>query len=150
MPVNDRDRRALLWGGAIVAVLLLYLLLRGGNSGPPAERVQADIAATTPADQPATYAAPVQPQVVAAPVPVVTAPSVDASQLHLYGILSRGAVIGMADGTQRFVPVGREIVPGVTLRGVDVHHIILATPSGEVRLGFDNSAQPQPAAQPTP
>ena len=71
----------------------------------------------------------------------------DASQLRLFGMLSRGAVIGMADGTQRFVPVGREIVPGVTLRGVDVHQAILATPSGEVRLGFDVAAQPQAAAR---
>jgi hypothetical protein len=97
---------------------------------------------------PATYAGPVQPPVAAAPVAV--APSVDASQLHLIGNLSRGAVIGMADGTQRFVPVGREILPGVTLRAVDVHQIILATPSGEARLGFDTPAQPQPAAIPTP
>jgi hypothetical protein len=118
---------------------LLYLLLRGGDSGAPAEPIQADIAATMPAAQPATYATPVQPPAIAAPVAVT--PSVDVSQLHLFGLLSRGAVIGMADGTQRFVPVGREIVPGVTLRGVDVHHIILATPSGEVRLGIDNPAQ---------
>jgi hypothetical protein len=148
MPLSSRDRRALLWGGAIVAVLLLYLLLRGGDSRPKAELVQADIAATAPAGQPAAYAAPAQPPMAAAPVALV--PSVDASQLHLSGILSRGAVIGMADGSQRFVPVGREVVPGVTLRAVDVHHAILATPSGEVRLGFDTPAQPQPAAVPTP
>jgi len=156
MPLNDRDRRALLWGGGVIAVLLLYLLLRGGDSGAPAEPIQADIAATMPAAQPATYATPVQSPVIAAPVAVT--PSADVSQLHLFGILSRGAVIGMADGTQRFVPVGREIVPGVTLRGVDVHHAILATPSGEVRLGIDNPAQNSavtaPAAQsgtpPTP
>jgi hypothetical protein len=144
--LSARDRRALLWGGGIVAVLLLYLLLRGGDSGAPADRVQADIAATTPADQPATNATPVQPPVIAAPVAV--APSVDVSQLHLFGLLSRGAVIGMADGTQRFVPVGREIAPGVVLRGVDVHLAILATPSGEVRLGIDVPAQPQAGIQP--
>jgi hypothetical protein len=57
-------------------------------------------------------------------------------------------VIGMADGTQRFVPVGREIVPGVILRRIEVHHAILATGTGEVRLGFDSAAQPQPAFQP--
>ena len=140
MQPSQRDRRALLWGGAVIAVLLLYLLLRGGDSSPPAERVQADTA-----EQPATYAQPVLPPPVAA-APVAVAQSVDVSQLHLFGILSRGAVIGMADGTQRFVPVGREILPGVTLRAVDVHYIILATPSGEVRLGFD--APTQPAAAP--
>jgi len=148
MPLNERDRRALLWGGAVIVLLLLYLLLRGDDSSPKSEPVQADIAATMPAGPPATYAAPVQPPAAAAPVAV--APTVDASQLHLFGILSRGAVIGMADGTQRFVPVGREIVPGVILRGVDVHQIILATPSGEIRLGFDVSGQPQSSAASAP
>src|SRR4051794_17159264 len=124
MPLDRRDRRALLWGGAVVAILLLYLLLRGGDSGAPADRVQADIAATMPPAPPATYAAPVQPASVAAPT-VTVAPSADVSQLQLYGILSRGAVIGMADGTQRFVPVGREIAPGVVLRRVDVRQVIL-------------------------
>jgi hypothetical protein len=146
---SDRNRRALLWGGGVIAVLLLYLLLRGGDSGPSSEPVQADIAATTPAEQPATYAQPVVPSPAAA-APVAVAPPVDVSQLHLFGLLSRGAVIGMPDGTQRFVPVGREIVPGVTLRGVDVHHAILATPSGEVRLGFEAAAQPQVPAVAAP
>ena len=148
MPLNDRDRRALIWGGAVIVILLLYLLLRGGDSSPKSEPVQADIVATMPAGPPATYATPVQPPVAA--VPVVVAPTVDVSRLRLFGILSRGAVIGMADGTQRFVPVGREVVPGVILRGVDVHHIILATPSGEVRLGFDTAAQPPATTTPTP
>jgi hypothetical protein len=138
MPLSGRDRRALLWGGAAVAVLLLYLLLRdGGSAPPPAEQIQADVQATIPESPPPVVA-------VAPPVAVVAAtPMVDVSQLHLVGLLSRGALIAMADGSQRFVPVGREVVPGVTLRGVDVHHAILATPSGEVRLGFDAAAQPQ-------
>ena len=138
-PSGTRDRRALLWEGAAIAILLLYLLTRGGSAPPPDDPVQNDISATMPA-------APAPPVVVApsVPVPVVVAPTpgVEVSQLHLVGLLSRGAVIAMADGTQRFVPVGREIVPGVILRGVDVHQAILATSSGEVRLGFDAAAQP--------
>jgi hypothetical protein len=136
--LSDRDRRALLWGGAAVAVLLLYLLLRdGGSAPPPAEQIQADVQATMPESPP--------PVVAVAPPPVVVAatPVVDVSQLHLVGLLSSGAVIAMADGSQHFVPVGREVVPGVTLRGVDVHQAILATGAGEVRLGFDAGAQPQ-------
>jgi hypothetical protein len=81
--------------------------------------------------------------VVAVAAPVPAAPSADVSQLRLHGILSRGAVIGMADGTQRFVPIGREFLPGVILRGVEVHHIVLATGAGERRLGFDGIAQQQ-------
>src|SRR3954468_14999117 len=130
MQLSQRDRRVLLWGGGVIAILPLYLLSRGGGSGPPAARVHADVAAVPVAGQPATYATPMAPPVVAAPVavaPVPAAPVTDVSQLRLFGLLSRGAVIGMADGTQRFIPIGREIVPGVTLRGVDVHHAILAT-----------------------
>jgi hypothetical protein len=145
MPVSDRDRRALLGGGAVIAVLLLYLLIRGGGSGPPPEPVVTEVQATLPAAP-----APVAP--ASAPVvmvtPVVVTPAANLSQLRLVGIFSRGAVIAMADGTQRFVPVGREFLPGVTLRGVELHHAILATPSGEVRLGFDSAAPPQAASQP--
>ena len=88
----------MLWGGAAIAVLLLYLLLRGGDSGAPAEPVQADAPAALP---------PAPPPVVAVAAPVAAVPAADVSQLRLVGLLSRGAVIAMADGTQRFVPVGR-------------------------------------------
>jgi hypothetical protein len=154
--LSRRDKRALSGGSGVIAILLLYLLLRGGDPGPRAEPLPGDTVATVTVDQPATYATPAQPPVVAVPVaiapvtvapvvaaPVAVAPNGDASQLRLYGVLSRGAVIGMPDGTQRFVPIGREILPGVTLRGVDLHHAILATAGGEVRLGFDIAAQPQ-------
>lgn len=143
MPLSDRDRRALLWGGAIVAVLVLYLLLRGSGPAPPPEPVPADVQATTPVAPPPVIAA-------APPVTVAAAPAADVSQLRLFGLLSRGAVIGMADGTQRFVPVGRVILPGVTLARVEVHHAILTTPSGEVRLGFDGVAQPRAASAAPP
>lgn len=152
MPLSDRDRRALLWGGAAIAILLLYLMLRGGDSGRQAEAVQPDIVAVAPAaEQPATYTTPTQPQVVSAPVtvtPVAVAPAADVSQLRLFGLLSRGAVIGMADGTQRFVPIGREIVPGVILARVEVHHAVLNAAGGEIRLGFDGIARTQAAALP--
>src|SRR4051794_3253055 len=156
MPLSDRDKRALSGGGAVIAILLLYLLLRGGDSGPPAGPVSDDVAASVPVDQPATYASPAPPQVASVPVavapiavaPVAVAPNGDASQLHLFGVLSRGAVIGMPDGSQRFVPIGREIIPGVTLRGIDTHHAILATAAGEVRLGFDIAAQPPALVSP--
>ena len=155
MPLEPRDRRALAWGGPVAVILLLYLAFRGSGDSSPSSPM-------TPAanDLPATYAeAPVaavpSPTIVAAPTVVVTqpvvvaaAPTTDVAQLRLVGILSRGAVIAMADGTQRFVPVGREIMPGVILRGVDVHHAILATQSGEVRLGFDAAAPEGQAAAP--
>ncbi|MBV9883227.1 MAG: hypothetical protein JO276_09480 [Sphingomonadaceae bacterium] len=155
-------------------VLVLYLVFRGSGSGASSDRdgnVVTDAPATMSAPAagpltPATYAGPATPLAPvappAAPVPngavVVVAPQAAPSaqpapdgtaQFRLLGVLSRGAVIGMPDGSQRFVPIGREIVPGVVLRGVDVHHAILQTASGEMRLGFD--ATPPPAAiSPTP
>lgn len=137
MPLSARDRRALIWGGAAIAVLILYLLVRGGDSAPSSvELVQPDARIAPP------------PPVVAMPPPVVAAPAADVSQLRLFGLLGSGAVIGMADGSQRFVPLGREIVPGVTLRRVEIRHAVLATASGEVRLGFDGIAQAQSAPAP--
>ena len=147
-PSGPRDRRALLLGGAVIALLLLYLLTRGGSAPPPDDPVRNDVSATVPA----ASAPPVVAVAPPVPVPVVVAPTpgVEVSQLHLVGLLSRGAVIAMADGTQRFIPIGREIVPGVILRGVDVRQAILATPSGEVRLGFDAAAEPGAPAVVTP
>ena len=134
MPLSQRDRRALVWGGAAIAILILYLFLRGGGSEPSSvELVQPEAQIVAP------------PPVIAPPPTVAAAPVADLSQLRLYGVLGSGAVIGMADGTQRFVAIGRDVVPGVTLRRVEVHHIVLATGSGEVRLGFDGVAQPQAA-----
>ncbi|MBV8972583.1 MAG: hypothetical protein JO290_09865 [Sphingomonadaceae bacterium] len=136
-----------------MAVLILYLLTRGEGSAPRPEPLPADAPATVETAPPPPMAAlpPPMPAPLAT-APVVAAPSSSASQLRLVGILASGALIAMADGTQRFVPVGREIVPGVTLRGVDVHEAILATPGGEIRLPLDVGPPPQqvvaPAATP--
>ncbi|HMG46503.1 MAG TPA: hypothetical protein VK614_03485 [Allosphingosinicella sp.] len=129
MPLSPRDRRALSGGGLVIAALLAYLLWPKAESRPaPALQVQA----------------PPPPPIVIAPPPA--APAVDVSQLRLFGVMASGAVIGMADGSQRFVPVGREIIPGATLLRVELHHAVLATAAGEVRLGFDGVAPATPAA----
>lgn len=128
MRLSDRDRRALTGGGLVIAALLLYLLFgRGEPDPPPAQAPQATQAVTsTPA--------PAVPQ--AAPV----APPADASQLRLYGVLGGGAVIGLADGSQRYVPLGREVLPGLRLVRLEVHHAVLDSGGSEIRLGFDGVA----------
>lgn len=143
IPLSRRDRRALAWGGAAIAVLILYLATRGGGDSAPSsvELVQPDARTVT---------APPPPPVVATAPAMVVAATADLSQLRLFGVLGSGAVIGMADGTQRFVPLGRDVLPGVSLRRVELHHAVLATASGEARLGFDGVAQAQPAAAPAP
>jgi hypothetical protein len=123
MPLSARDRRALSGGGLVIAALLAWLLWPEAQSPPaPALQVQAP-----------------PPPIVIAPPPA--APAVDVSQLRLFGVMASGAVIGMADGSQRFVPVGREIIPGATLLRVELHHAVLMTAAGEVRLGFDGVDQ---------
>ena len=157
MPLEPRDKRALLWGTPVVGVLLLYLLARGGGGAPSAGSVANDLPATYAGAQPAPIiAAPP----VAVPLPVPSAPSADVSQLKLVGLLSRGALIAMPDGSQHFVPVGRELAPGIVLSRVEVHQAVLATAAGEVRLGFDagpapgNAVEtvqpPRPGMPPTP
>jgi membrane-associated protease RseP (regulator of RpoE activity) len=133
MPLSARDRRALSGGGLVIAALFAYLLWPEAQSPPaPALPVQAP------------------PAIVIAPPPAVPAAptAVDVSRLRLFGVMASGAVFGMADGSQRFVPVGREVVPGATLLRVELHHAVLATAAGEVRLGFDGVDQAAPAATP--
>jgi general secretion pathway protein C len=60
------------------------------------------------------------------------------SGLVLRGVLGGGAaIIGFPDGNQRSVPIGREFLPGVTLKEVALSHVVLATASGESRLEFN-------------
>jgi hypothetical protein len=169
-----RNRRALLWGAPVIGLLVLYLLVHNSGSAPRSfadnEAAPDDVQAMRAPGEgpltPATYAGG-SPTAQAVPVTAVPAPvvapssmpaeaSAESSQFRLYGILTRGAVIGTADGSQHFVPIGREVAPGVRLTGVDVHHAILSTPSGELRLSLDAApaaalppAQSQPAGNDT-
>jgi general secretion pathway protein C len=78
-------------------------------------------------------------------------PAADLSQLRLYGLLASGAVIGLGNGGQRLVPVGREALPGLTLVRIEQNHAVFQSASGEVRLGFDGIAAPDSAvAAPMP
>ncbi|HST35908.1 MAG TPA: PDZ domain-containing protein [Allosphingosinicella sp.] len=138
MQLSARDRRALTGGGLVIAVLLAYLLLWRGEPAPPP--VQA------PATQAVTSTAPPVPVPQAPPVP----PPADASQLRLYGVMGGGAVIGLADGSQRYVPLGREVLPGLTLKRLEVHHAVLDSGGTEIRLGFDGIAEAQATAAPPP
>jgi len=141
MPMAPRDKRALAAGGTAIALLLAYLLWPAGEQ-PPA-----------PPPAPTRTAAPSPPPAAVA-VPPPATPAADVAQLHLIGVMASGAVIGRADGSQRFVPLGREVVPGVTLVRVELHAAVLATAAGEVRLTFDGAdrggAAPAAAAAPPP
>jgi general secretion pathway protein C len=136
MQLSARDRRALTGGGLVIAALLAYLLLWRGDPDPQPAEPPSQVA-TSPTPPPAV------PQ--AAPV----APPADAAQLRLYGVLGGGAIIGLADGSQRYVPLGREVLPGLILKRLEVHHAVLDSGGTETRLGFDGVADAQgPAAVP--
>jgi len=143
-----REKRLIQVAIALVIIVLVSFLLRGGEGGapPPAEP------ATTAPVTPAPAVAPPPVAAAAAPAPAV-APPADLTQLRLHGLLASGAVISTANSGQRLVPVGREALPGLTLVRVEQNHAIFRGASGDVRLGFDGIAQPTespgvPAAAP--
>lgn len=133
-----REKRLIQVAILLVIVVLVSLLLRGGDEAPPRGPVP-PAARSAPA-----RVSPPMP-VAAAPAPAV-APPADLSQLRLHGLLASGAVISTASSGQRLVPVGREALPGLTLVRVEQNHAIFQSTGGEVRLGFDGVVQAEPSA----
>ncbi len=128
-----REKR-LIQGAILLAIIVLVsLLLRGGGGAPPP-------GPATPAVSPTPVTAPPPAPIAVAPAPPPV-PAADLSQLRLYGLLASGAVIGLDNGGQRLVPVGREALPGLTLVRVEQNHAILQGVEGEIRLGFDGIAE---------
>ena len=130
------DRRLLIGGGAVIGLLVLYLLFGGGGCEAPAP-----VAPPAPPPQPA--APPVAP-VASAPPRRLPSPE----GLRLYGLTGMGAIIGPAGGGQRLVAVGREVIPGLLLAAVRIDHAILRSSSGDYRLGFDGVTGAAGAAPP--
>ena len=125
MPAELKDRRALFAIGAIASLLLLlYLSLRG------------DVPSVAP-PQPAPP--PVAPPAPAAPQAVVT-PTTTPEGLKLHGVTGAGAIIAMADGRQRLVAVGREVLPGLVLAENHPDHVLLRSGASEFRLDFTGAS----------
>lgn len=133
MPV---DRRLILGGiAAILALVLAYMLLAGTDE------------ATPPARPPPPPAVPV----AAATPPPPAAPASSPEGLRLHGLTGAGAIIGMPDGSQRLVRIGREVLPGLVLQQVRIDHALLQSSAGTFQLGFGGiAASPPPAAANTP
>lgn len=141
--LETKRERAIVFGGVPVAALLLYILLAG-----PGEE-EAEPAPVPPAVAAVPARAPIPPPVVpAAPPPVVApvtaAPAATpaATSVTLAGVSGGGgrggsAILAYGGGAQRIVAVGREVMPGVTLREVRGDRIVLAGPGGlsELRVG---------------
>lgn len=126
------DRRLILGGVAILLALVLAVQLWSGGE---------------PAPEPVPVAAPP----VAPPPPVATAtppaaPAVSPEGLRLFGVTGAGAIIGMPDGRQRLVMLGREVLPGLRLEVVRVDHAMLKSPAGDYRLDFTGVTAATPSA----
>lgn len=143
--LSSRERGLVAFAVLLLLGILLYLLSRGEAepgvelSATPASAVEAPIL-PAPAPMPA-------------PAPPPAAPSASVDGLILHGVLGGGAgggaaIIAFPDGGQRWIRVGREFLPGVTLREVGIRHAILTTSAGEMRMEFNKSAQLQAAPAP--
>lgn len=122
------DRRTILIGTAGVLVLVLAAQLLP-DSAPP-----------VPSPPPEALAPPPAPPPVAVAPAAPAAPSVSPEGLRLFGVTGAGAIIGMPNGAQRLVTVGRDVMPGLTLRSVAIDHVILASSTGSYQLGFTGIA----------
>lgn len=154
MRLEARDKRALIIGAIVVVALLAYLLWPRETDQSGIELVAADqrkgtAAAAVP---PAT---PPPPVVATVPVPGPAAPAAAAPAgaipegLSLAGVAGSGAIFSFADGTQRFIGRGREVVPGITLQAVRLRDVLLAASTTNYRLPLGGTAvavQPPPAA----
>jgi hypothetical protein len=155
--LNAREKRFVV-GGTLIALLLLAFLL-----WPSGEADQSNVE-LVPADQrgggaPAAApppAAVTPPPVFAAPVAPPAAPAAAGAGspegLRLHGVTGSGAIIGFPDGSQRYVALGRDVLPGLRLQAVRVHHALLAAAATNYRLGFSGPASVigPPAAAPAP
>jgi type II secretory pathway component PulC len=132
-----REKRLIQAAGIAIILFLLYLLFLRGGSEP-----------AVPVVRPEAQAMPqtVPPPPVAAMPVAPPAPVADLSGLRLHGLLASGAVIGFPSGRQRLVPVGREALPGLTLRRIEQNVAVFDSAGGELRLGFDGPVQAGPGA----
>lgn len=144
LQLQPREKRFVIVGAVIATLLLAYLLWPSGSGNSAVELVPADQRPT-----PTVAAAPQPIPVVQAPPPQapVPAPAGLTEGLILHGVMAGGAVIGFPDGSQRYVPIGREVMPGLRLQGVQLREAILAAGSINYRLGFGGPAMP---LMPTP
>jgi type II secretory pathway component PulC len=134
-----REKRLIQAAGILIILFLLYLLFLRGGAAPVAPLAPPEPQAMPQVAPPPVAAAPASP----------TAPVGDISGLKLHGLLASGAVIGFANGQQRLVLVGREALPGLTLRRIEQNHAVFDSAGGEMRLGFDGPVQAAPGSAPS-
>lgn len=135
----EARQRPLVAGVAAIAGLAAVLLYSLRGAGPSVDPVS--LPSPPPAPQPAAATVAAQP---------TTAPNVSAEGLRLHGVMGAGAVIADAGGGQRFVAIGRDLRPGLTLERVGIDHVLLRSGVALIRLDFIGPAAAGPAAVTAP
>lgn len=129
----EGTRETAVAGGAVLsAAALLYAFYPA--SRPALE--EAAPAVMLPAAQPSP------------PGAAAAAPAPSADGLKLVGLLGGGTIIATADGQQRWIAIGRDVLPGLKVERIEPQHVALASAAGEIRLGFDGVSAPVAAASP--
>lgn len=100
------------------------------------------------APPPVSLPPPAPPSADAPVPPPVSAASPEGLRLH--GVTGAGAIISGADGRQRLVTIGRDVLPGLTLAQVRVDHALLRSVAGDIRLDFTGASSSDSAAPPVP
>jgi membrane-associated protease RseP (regulator of RpoE activity) len=137
--LTPRERGFLAAGALALLVFLAYLLWPSGDDD------DVELAeAPPPAAQPAFVPPPMVPPPMPAAPALPQADSGAAAALVLRGVVGGGprggaAIIGFPDGSQRVVRVGREFLPGMTLRGIGVNYAIAASGSGLLRMELNRT-----------
>jgi general secretion pathway protein C len=122
-----RERLFLAAGG--LALLHFFLLMASPSQGA-GESVELAQPATTP---PPAYFPPPEP-VVARAAPATATAAASASGLTLRSVLATGAIFAIQGGGERLVPIGREFLPGLTLKAVGLNDATVASSGADVRF----------------
>ncbi len=126
-PFDPRNRRTLALAAMPALALAVYVYWPSAAADEAVELTSPGPAVASPPP-----AAP-PPEDQGRPAAV---PAASAAGLRLHGLLAGGAIIAMADGTQRFVAIGRQVLPGLTLQEIRQHHAVLLSASGPIEIGF--------------
>ncbi|MGE0774720.1 MAG: hypothetical protein AB7G25_15155 [Sphingomonadaceae bacterium] len=131
-------REVLRFGLWAVAALLALTLVWSWVSASKDQSGSVELTGAAPVDPTAAASSfdPGAAQVSAAPV--VAGPPL--GQLQVLGVLSSGAIFGFPDGLQRFVVIGRDVVPGARLTSVERLFVTLDQAGSQVRLPLRGEA----------
>ena len=131
-------REALRFGLWTVAALLALTLVWSWAFASRDESGSVELTGAAPVD-PTAAASSFDPGAAQAPAaPVVAVPPL--GQLQVLGVLSSGAIFGFPDGLQRFVVIGRDVVPGARLTSVERLFVTLDQAGSQVRLPLRGEA----------